>query len=199
MLFVLMLLHVLQRVISGIHTLQKTLFYRDFANETLALLDNEEAIAKHPEYGYLRRMSYDKDFYFSDQITPQMLQDLYTSNTDNRIAYEYMMASDLQVYDVSKNELLLSPILRQDSIYETYPVFSADGHSIYFCAARALPQGSQQLDSIRYNLCRIDFDPATGNFGTHIDTIINAEAQHKSVSFPRPSYDGKFLCYTLSD
>lgn len=75
----------------------------------------------------------------------------------------------------------------------------ADGHSIYFCAARALPQGSQQLDSIRYNLCRIDFDPATGNFGTHIDTIINAEAQHKSVSFPRPSYDGKFLCYTLSD
>lgn len=108
-------------------------------------------------------------------------------------------ASDLQVYDVSKNELLLSPILKQDSIYETYPVFSADGHSIYFCAARALPQGSQQLDSIRYNLCRIDFDPATGNFGTHIDTIINAEAQHKSVSFPRPSYDGKFLCYTLSD
>ena len=23
--------------------------------------------------------------------------------------------------------------------------------------------------------------------------------QHKSVSFPRPSYDGRFLCYTLSD
>lgn len=94
-----MLLHVLQRVISGIHTLQKTLFYRDFANETLALLDNEEAIAKHPEYGYLRRMSYDKDFYFSDQITPQMLQDLYTSNTDNRIAYEYMMAAFLLTGD----------------------------------------------------------------------------------------------------
>lgn len=79
--------------------LQKTLFYRDFANETLALLNNEEAIAKHPEYGYLRRMSYDKDFYFSDQITPQMLQNLYTSNTDNRIAYEYMMAAFLLTGD----------------------------------------------------------------------------------------------------
>ena len=108
-------------------------------------------------------------------------------------------ASDLQVYDVEKNELLLSPLLKQDSVYETFPVFSADGRSLYFCAARALPEGSHELDSIRYNLCRIDFDPATGNYGNRIDTIIDAEAQHHSVSFPRPSYDGRFLCYTLSD
>ncbi len=131
----------------------------------------------------------------------------YSTNTTSQIFHiahrnrieVFDSASDLQVYDISKNELLLSPILKQDSIYETYPVFSADGRSIYFCAARALPQGSQQLDSIRYNLCRIDFDPDTGNFGTRIDTIINAEAQRKSISFPRPSYDGKYLCYTLSD
>ena len=108
-------------------------------------------------------------------------------------------ASDLQVYDVEKNELLLLPLLKQDSIYETFPVFSPDGRSLYFCAARALPEGSLQLDSIHYNLCRIDFDPATGTFGDHIDTIIDAEAQHQSLSFPRPSYDGRFLCYTLSD
>lgn len=108
-------------------------------------------------------------------------------------------ASDLQVYDVEKNELLLSPLLKQDSIYETYPVFSADGRSLYFCAARALPEDSHQLDSIRYNLCRIDFDPATGKFGEEIETIIDAVSMNKSVSFPRPSYDGRFLCYTLSD
>ena len=108
-------------------------------------------------------------------------------------------ASDLQVYDVDKNELLLSPLLKQDSIYETYPVFSADGRSLYFCAARALPEDNHQLDSIRYNLYRIDFDPATGKFGDHIDTVVDAVAQQKSVSFPRPSYDGRFLCYTLSD
>ena len=108
-------------------------------------------------------------------------------------------ASDLQVYDVDKNELLLSPLLKQDSIYETYPVFSADGRSLYFCAARALPEDNHQLDSIRYNLYRIDFDPTTGKFGDHIDTVVDAVAQQKSVSFPRPSYDGRFLCYTLSD
>ena len=108
-------------------------------------------------------------------------------------------ASDLQVYDVEKNELLLSPLVKNDSIYETYPVFSADGHSLYFCAAKALPEGSHELDSIRYSLCRIDFDPATGKFGDQIETVIDAEAMGKTVSFPRPSYDGRFLCYTLSD
>ena len=123
---------------------------------------------------------------------------LFHSANHNRIEV-FDTASDLQVYDVDKNELLLSPIVKQDSIYETFPVFSADGRSIYFCAARAIPKDSHQLDSIRYNLCRIDFDPATGQFGDQIETIVDAVAQRKSVSFPRPSYDGRFLCYTLSD
>ena len=123
---------------------------------------------------------------------------LFHSSDPNRIEV-FDEASDVQVYDVEKNELILSSFLKQDSIYETFPVFSADGRSLYFCAARALPEDSHQLDSIRYNLCRIDFDPATGTFGSRIDTIVNAEAMHKSLSFPRPSYDGRFLCYTLSD
>ena len=123
---------------------------------------------------------------------------LFHSSDPNRIEV-FDEASDVQVYDVEKNELILLSFLKQDSIYETFPVFSADGRSLYFCAARALPEDSHQLDSIRYNLCRIDFDPATGTFGSRIDTIVNAEAMHKSLSFPRPSYDGRFLCYTLSD
>ena len=131
----------------------------------------------------------------------------YSTNTTNQLFHNaspnrvevFDTASDLQVYDVERNELLLSPLLKQDSIYETFPVFSADGRSIYFCAARALPEGSLQLDSIRYSLCRIGFDPETGTFGDHIEKVADAPAQQKSISFPRPSYDGRFLCYTLSD
>ena len=123
---------------------------------------------------------------------------LFHSADSNRIEV-FDTASDLQVYDVEKNELLITPILKQDSIYETYPVFSADGRSLYFCAAQAIPEGSYKLDSIRYNLCRIDFNPETGTFGDSIETVIDAVAQGKSVSFPRPSYDGRYICYTLSD
>lgn len=72
--------------------LQNTLFYREWANETLQLLGNEEAIAKHPEYGRLRQMAYNEDFYFSDHVTPEMLESLYLRNTDNQIAYQYLMA-----------------------------------------------------------------------------------------------------------
>ena len=72
--------------------LQKTLFYRDWANETLPLLGDEAAIARHPEYGRLRRMAYDNDYYFSDHVTPEMLRDLYFQNTDNGLAYQYLVA-----------------------------------------------------------------------------------------------------------
>ena len=72
--------------------LQKTLFYRDWANETLPLLGNEKAIASHPEYGRLRRFAYNEDFYFSDHVTPEMLESLYYRNTDNRLAYQYLLA-----------------------------------------------------------------------------------------------------------
>ena len=137
----------------------------------------------------------------------------YSTNTTNQTFHSahrnrvevFDAASDLQVYDIDKNELLLphpQPLPKgegRDPVYETYPVFSPDGRSLYFCAARALPADNYQLDSIRYNLCRIDFDPAAGSFGSRIDTIVNAAAQRKSISFPRPSYDGRFLCYTLAD
>ena len=131
---------------------------------------------------------------YSTNVTKQTFHSAHS----NRIEV-FDEASDLQVYDIEKNELILSSLLKQESVYETYPVFSSDGRSLYFCAASALPEGNHQLDSIRYNLCRIDFDPATGNFGSRIDTIVNVEVQKKSISLSRPSYDGRFLCYTLSD
>ena len=72
--------------------LQKTLFYKEWANETLPLLGNEKAIAQHPEYGRLRQMACNEDFYFSDHVTPEMLENLYFSNTNNRLAYQYLLA-----------------------------------------------------------------------------------------------------------
>jgi hypothetical protein len=72
--------------------LQKTLFYRDWANETLQLLGDEKAIANHSEYGRLRQWAYKDDFYFSDHVTPEMLESLYSRNPDNRMAYQYLLA-----------------------------------------------------------------------------------------------------------
>ena len=106
--------------------------------------------------------------------------------------------SDLQVYDIDDNTLITSPSVKEQDVWETFPAFSADGRTLYFCAAAPRPIPSE-TDQIRYNLCSVDFDSATGNIGSEIDTLIFAEGMGKSVSFPKPSYDGKFIVYTLSE
>ncbi|MDR0349630.1 MAG: hypothetical protein LBH90_09100 [Tannerella sp.] len=116
---------------------------------------------------------------------------------DNKKIEVIDLSSDVMVYDREKNQVITSPLL-QTKDFETFPAFSPDGRSLYFCLSdfAGLPAGYKDA---RYNLCRIDFDPSTGTFGNKTDTIIHASAVHKSVSFPRPSYDGKYIMYTLSD
>ena len=46
--------------------LQKSLFYRKFANRTMGLLWNEKAINADPEYAWLRKCRPQKDFLFSE-------------------------------------------------------------------------------------------------------------------------------------
>ena len=93
--------------------LQKTLFYRDWADETLQLLGDEEAIARHPEYGRLRKSAYHQDFYFSDHVTPGMLEGLYFSNTDNLLALEYLKAYYILTGDRESYARLLRQIQKQ--------------------------------------------------------------------------------------
>ena len=88
--------------------LQKTLFYRDWANETLPLLGNEKAVASHPEYGRLRQCAYNEDFYFSDHVTPEMLESLYYRNTDNRLAYQYLLAYCVLTGDQERYNRIIS-------------------------------------------------------------------------------------------
>ena len=106
--------------------------------------------------------------------------------------------SDLQVYDIRNNTLISAASIKDRNIWETFPAFSADGKTLYFCAATPRPIPAE-VDQIRYNLCSVDFYPATGTIGSSIDTLVFAEGMGKSVSFPKPSYDGKFIVYTLSD
>lgn len=118
--------------------------------------------------------------------------------TQEKLIEVFDLASDVQVYDLQRNELIAPAVLKQDSVWETFPAFSPDGKTLYFCAAQARPIPAQ-VKEIRYNLCRVSFDAATGQVGAKIDTLVHAEALGKSVSFPKPSYDGRYLMYTLSD
>jgi len=123
--------------------------------------------------------------------------------------------SDVLVIDARTNELILDERLQTED-YETYPVFSADGKTMYYCTAKycELPA---EFEKAKYSLCSIPFDEKTGTFGEKIDTLLNANdsilyspdgsplplgragRESFSFTFPRPSYDGRWLMFCVSD
>lgn len=107
-------------------------------------------------------------------------------------------ASDLQVYEPGTGELFTAPQVKTEEYWETFPSFSPDGRTIYFCRAsrQPIPEG---LTETRYNLCKVSFDPEKGLIGDDVEVILDAASEGKSISFPKPSYDGKYLMYTLAD
>ncbi len=122
---------------------------------------------------------------------------VFHSANDNRIEVFDEM-SDVVVYDVETHEIITSPLLSSSASYETFPTFSPDGKTLYFCSADscAMPM---KYEDIKYNLCALSFDPVKRSFGTEVDTLYNAIQQGRSAKFPRVSPDGNFLMYTLSD
>ncbi|MDR3140523.1 MAG: hypothetical protein LBU37_02160 [Tannerellaceae bacterium] len=115
-------------------------------------------------------------------------------NNRNRVeVYDYK--SDVVVYDMEKHEIITTPSLFSEGRMETFPAFSPDGRTLYFCTADtcAMPD---EFTEVKYSLCSIAFDPETRRFGTVADTLFHAEENGMSVSFPRVSPDGNYLMYT---
>lgn len=85
-----------------LRVLQQTLFYRDWATETLTYLNDEKRINAHPVWGRLRQFRYKRDFLFSENELDVMLGILFENNKSNRMAYEYLMACTLLSKDMQK-------------------------------------------------------------------------------------------------
>ena len=132
--------------------------------------------------------------WFAGSINP-VRQCFWTG--DQRTIEVFDLASDVVVMDMDDHSLVVDPRFTTTDCLETSPAFSSDGKWLYFCKARAF-QVPQMVDSIRYDLVRASFDEETGTLGD-IETVIPASSEGKSVSFPRPSYDGRWLMYNLAD
>lgn len=118
-------------------------------------------------------------------------------NDQNRIeVFDY--SSDILLYDVTAHEVIETPQLFSEEAFETFPFFSPDGRTLYYCSAPTQKMPDEYKE-VKYSLCSIAFDPEKRSFGTKIDTLYHGKANGKSVSFPRVSPDGKFLVFTLSE
>ncbi|WP_297094186.1 hypothetical protein [uncultured Draconibacterium sp.] len=110
----------------------------------------------------------------------------------------YDSASDLIVIDFDNDKVNTHPFLSDTATFETFPVFSADGKSIYYCSAPYKPL-PDSIKSLRYSIHRIDFDPENGTLGTEVDTVWNSETQHGSACHLKTSPDGKHLLFTVAN
>ncbi len=107
----------------------------------------------------------------------------------------YDTVSDVVVLDIEKNEVLTNRLLSGKKEFETFPAFSSDGKRLFFCSAKSVRM-PQQYDKVRYSLCAIDFDAASGTFGAKIDTLVSSFRTSRTVSEPKPSPDGKYILFT---
>jgi hypothetical protein len=119
---------------------------------------------------------------------------------DNKRLEVYDSTSDVYLLDFDTNEIQPVPFPGKEGVeyLRSFPVFSPDGRTIYYCEAPkvALPDS---IIHLKYDLLGISFDPATQAFGTEADTLYSSVTGGKSVCHPKVSPDGKYLLYTLAD
>ena len=130
---------------------------------------------------------------FSTNKTSQLF---HTGNNKRIEVFDGL--SDVFVYDCKTHTLLRDTLIMKKYWAENCPAFSADGQWLYFTTARR-QNYPQNYDLEKYSLCRVAFDEKTGRIGEKVDTLVNADQTGKSVTWPRPSYDGRYIMYTQLD
>ncbi len=110
----------------------------------------------------------------------------------------YDTASDLTVADFDNNLMINVPHVARADKFETFPCFSVDGNSVYYCVADTLPV-PERIRDVKYDLVRADFDPATGRIGERVDTVWSGRAHDASACHPKASPDGRWLMFSAAD
>jgi hypothetical protein len=113
------------------------------------------------------------------------------------------MDSAIVYYDVAAHQVRTVPALSDKLRLETYPTWTPDGKTLYFCSApltwtdkNAVPPKSYK--QIRYDLMRIGYDVETDTWGP-LETVLAAQQTGHSILLPRVSPDGRFLLFCMTD
>lgn len=129
-------------------------------------------------------------------VSTNIIYQSYYYHSEDRMEV-YDEKSDVVVYDVEKGEIFTNDKLSSPDAMETLPTFSPDGKKLYYCTAENVDRLAWNIDKLKYSLCSVDFDAETGTIGDKVDTLFNAKADGRSISFPRISPDGKRMVVVL--
>lgn len=109
--------------------------------------------------------------------------------------------SDLLTYQIGAREVKSAAGLADPDRLETYPTWSPDGRSLYFCSAPILWSDRETVpperyEEVRYDLMRISYSPEDDSWGDP-ETVLASADTGLSILLPRISPDGKFLVFCM--
>jgi len=113
------------------------------------------------------------------------------------------MDSVMVYYDLEEKKVKMEDGFSDKDRLESYPCWTPDGRTLYFCSA-AIPWTDrtqvppENYKEVKYDLRRISFDPATETWGEPEEVLSSLETG-KSILLPRISPDGRFLLFCMCD
>ncbi|HIY87622.1 MAG TPA: hypothetical protein H9824_02820 [Candidatus Bacteroides pullicola] len=120
--------------------LEKTIFYRRWAQSRREMLADTTLIDRHPVYGRLRRLRLTDDFLFSEAELDKICGQLLMHNKENRLAMQYLVLYPLLERDLDK---FMNYAAYANSLSGYNPTICQEGIA-FACMAgnRGIPRGA---------------------------------------------------------
>jgi hypothetical protein len=103
--------------------------------------------------------------------------------------------SNLGIYRIDSNSVVLPPAITLPDRNETWPAWSADGKYLYYCSAPRLP--AEQFREVHYDLMRISYDIDHDRWGEP-EMLLSAKESGGSAAEPKVSPDNRYVLFCLA-
>jgi Tol biopolymer transport system component len=114
----------------------------------------------------------------------------------------YDIRSDLAIADLRTGAVFTSPGIADATMQETFPCWSVDGKTLFFCRTNTLWGGKasphvEDLKKVMYDLISVSYDVNTNKLGLP-EIVLSAAETGLSIGEPRPSPDGRYLLLCMA-
>jgi len=103
--------------------------------------------------------------------------------------------SNLGIYRVDSNVVVVPPALALPDRNATWPCWSPDGKFLYYCSGPRLPV--ENFRQVRYDLMRISFDIGQDRWGEP-EVLLSAQESGGSAAQPKVSPDNRYVLFCLA-
>lgn len=130
-------------------------------------------------------------------MSTNLIYQRFHNNYSKRI-YVYDTKSDIVLLNMKTLTLTTCPQLSTKDM-ENLPAWAPDGRTLYYISTpERQPDQIEKFDpDIKYSLLRIVYDEPTNSWSS-VDTLLRANDLNGSITFPKPSPDGRYLAFTLA-